>query len=1644
MAELWEFESRTGRRQRLGRDFTRQAQSSGFQKMIRDSLISRGLDPDIMGGLAAPPAVTKPIDRDTIRQVVPESNVRSTERSLRTSTRTPPILPAEPPKPSGGFLKRALGGVTDIAGDVASVLPVKEVLSILDVLDIPRREVGKPVARALLEPLALAVDAADAISPEGLSALPRILPTGGQIRGATSVEILSFITDPLNLAFFAGPVVKAAKASALGAKLSLKESQLLRKAVPRARALLAEEAGGRAPMGEARRTLMDRIDRLNTELDNIRRPDKTKPLVRKLTDLSPKEAKRVRDITEELDAATGRFEILRAKEEGILPILPGERIAAKETAAGGPLRGGLGHADLPKAPNVVDAPQSGFHGTGAKFQAFDEGALDSTALYGPGVYMTDDVSIATSYATRRAKQVSGASPTVQTVTPRPGLRLLNMERPLPDEAISVLDDLAKDPGDIGGVFEEAAELARTGVTGKQVNLKIQRGIQDLGDVTASEAGEVLEGLNLALKSAGFDGLTHIGGIKGGRAHRVSVLFDPADATLSAEGRIPLGPGADVRISSAAEGPAAPKVLKSAVPVKESSDIKALRGKVAGEGRNPPPPPPPRLPGEPAGLLPGGQSPSMSLWRTIESGLFLSPRAGDMMRKYAEVIGDAPAIKLFFKTLAGPAALARLIPEIRAGVVYRRLQGVMEAELGQRLVGQEEAFHAAFTIGRDTSKVVWQGKEAAFGDVATNILKGPRIGAKHGKFAATPAQREWVLTQKALMDDLALQYEHISGEQLRLLGDDYWPRFVQGDDGRVTIKGRVGAKQSPVKDRKFAEMEDAINRGVSYASPVETVQLYGRALQKMMRDKMLIKVIKEDQIGRPVMQQLGQEIKALKSQIKAAKPITVEAANELQVLRNKVSNLQAIRAAKRRSLIPAKQVLGPGFGKELLEPDAAKVMQDIIGPGLGGKVGKGLRGATWLASIPRFVVTGMMDVGQFFIQGATLLATDPASWGRVVGHSLVSLYSPEHWSRFLKTSPEAIEAAKYGIGRGGIEFLEITKRSAALGRVPGAGVIKAVLGAAPRSFETFIEGSRIFNYSSLARIQRGAVGKAPVGLLPTTGKAAAGISAGELEGELFRIAGYVKTKLGTTDLMGLGLSTTQRQVESAFLLYSPRYTRSVFGMLGWAMSNGVPARDAQRALGTMLFGGLSAFYGFARATGMSHDEAIERVNPMSGGKFLSLPMGGNEYGFGSSYRATLGFLGQLIREDNLDLSTWASTDNPIFKYLRSRTAPTTGTLVDFIEGEDFLGKEVDLNAFIDDPGRILDYATGKFLPLNLEALLEARGPLEQRMLASLTETVGGRSFPRSAFSIFQEAQESVFQEKRALGEKPYVDFDNFEDLKESNAPATAVINTDPRVQQAQERLEHESRFRVKTKEAIGFKKLEETRDEQEQLQLEDDVAFNNDELDVSIWKDNFRGRQAEFFARRDQIVLDFGLKFGTDKQGVNVAIDAYFSVEGEDYKNPLTGGIDWDRFFAARDDTLDGLSPVNRKLVREYLRRYDTPTVREFRKAQSDLDEYWAIEDLVWSRLRENAEFRPFLNLNDYLASKLQSLLDSGVPQDEASRTLSRLPVVSRVTSMTARLRNRYRLTHPSADTLLGKWYGLSPAKPQGTSARPGLTGRAAR
>ncbi|KPJ51416.1 MAG: hypothetical protein AMJ38_00505 [Dehalococcoidia bacterium DG_22] len=170
--------------------------------------------------------------------------------------------------------------------------------------------------------------------------------------------------------------------------------------------------------------------------------------------------------------------------------------------------------------------------------------------------------------------------------------------------------------------------------------------------------------------------------------------------------------------------------------------------------------------------------------------------------------------------------------------------------------------------------------------------------------------------------------------------------------------------------------------------------------------------------------------------------------------------------------------------------------------------------------------------------------------------------------------------------------------------------------------------------------------------------------------------------------------------------------------------------------------MATFYGIGRALGFSHDELVDRLNPQSRGKFMC----GEEVGLGSAFRATIAFLGSLTVKDNWEFDTWgeAMQNNPLVRYLRSRAAPgPTSTLIDFITGEDFIGMPVGINEFVSDPRRSLEYSSDKFLPLNIEAILEAEGTKE-KAIAGVVETFGGRAYPRSPYARLEE----LWAQKRA--------------------------------------------------------------------------------------------------------------------------------------------------------------------------------------------------------------------------------------------------------------------------------------------------------
>lgn len=1013
---------------------------------------------------------------------------------------------------------------------------------------------------------------------------------------------------------------------------------------------------------------------------------------------------------------------------------------------------------------------------------------------------------------------------------------------------------------------------------------------------------------------------------------------------------------------------------------------------------------------------GAEPPSLDLWRKLSWSMLHAPNAQDMLRRVSKKLSEIPLIKNLLNTTGGPAAIADLDPVLDASVIYEVMKDLMSGERSQALASLRSRFGMFTVEAGQTGRVKIGNRFIAMGDLAESVLKGET------KYKLSEEEIQWIRDAKAFIDLKAAQVEAVTGEKL-VIDEFYWPRFTVDDKSVVRVGGRPGSKPSPLKERIFEVQEESIQLGNRYADPQSTVELYSRALDQVILDRLFRDVLDETQIMRTIIPEelvdpkihsamavaterlriakqralrernvvtgsrtevvrsldilrgrqsvareklagIKGELKPRRKQVplstgtrlRAAEAEATRTAEELQAFRvvgqdvpkpefpargvsqkvkrevtlaqaafNKAKNARAnamkrarTRAASGKRDEVSGAVLGPGFsGRVISKEDLAKI-QKIIKPGLGG-----LRPFEMAAAIPRLLVTGSLDVGQMMIQLVLQLSSNPVRWSSSVGRGFQAMLRPRDFLRWMANSPDAADAASHLVDMGGSEFTEAV-RSGPLSKL---GKVTDIISIIPRGFDGMLTASRVYEYKALADVAR---------------------AAGDPESELFRVGRYVNTKLGTTGVRGLGISATQRQVENAFGFYSSRYTRSLFGMVGYLFGKGVTAKDARVSLAKMAFGATITVYALARALGMSHKEALDRINPRSGSKFMSLPIGGNEYGFGSGFRSFVKFLGDLTVRENWEFDSWgdAAKDNPFVRYLRSRTTPLTGTLMDFITGEDFIGQQVDIDSFVDNPLYALDYLSEKTLPLNLRAYFEAHGSLQSKIASGLVETIGGRTFKRSRSDILAEAREKSLKEL-------YPDFKgSFKDLKNKNRIRALKVDEDPRVVEALKAFEEQGRFK-ESQESKFFGAADEALQEAFTEQENDDrryidffVKGEGLGMDPELWKKNFRERQVRLTGKREGLQEAFGIEFGdsTDDQGkVNRAIENYYAVNFDVFVNPVTGEINWDGFFSARDRALSGLSSSDRQTVEEFLHRNDTPLIGEFRRIRVEVSEYYEID-----------------------------------------------------------------------------------------------------
>jgi len=664
---------------------------------------------------------------------------------------------------------------------------------------------------------------------------------------------------------------------------------------------------------------------------------------------------------------------------------------------------------------------------------------------------------------------------------------------------------------------------------------------------------------------------------------------------------------------------------------------------------------------------------------------------NFIRRAGEKLAGLPGLKAVISTVGTPAAIVRMpgMKALREGYGYRLLQELQESRLNAKMIDFDDA---PFNV--DSEGMMLAGKKRVpFGDLAEN----PSSYLEKGLI--TPEQHRWIIDAHGYIDELARNYQLVSGKRLvvKLEREHYWPRFTAEKDGSVGVTGKIFGKGDSAKRRLMDSVKDGMDEGVEYeANPLRMLNLYATGVNKMTRDAIFEKRL----ISKGIAKRKGARIKG----------------------------------QEREALVTPDWQARRGWGELQFDKEAARQLSGPMGVRRGGKgwrEGTFLSRAEMVAAVPKLIITGLLDTGHFMIQGVSLLARSPTEWARAVQVGLKTIHDPKYFQRFLRDNyiDKVRDAGAHGVNVDALS--EFYHAAPVLGRIP---VVKTIARRAQAGFQSYLGVGRVAMYDSMATVAR----RNMRGINRATG---ARYTAREVEQELLQIGRIADTLLGGTSTKGLGMSATQRQIESAFIFFAPRYTRSVFGTIGHAMGSGIGPQETRKILGSMVFGGAEVVAGLIGLQGISQGKSpkeiradiISALNPSSGRKFMSIKVGDQYYGIGGGYRAMLRFIG-----DTVSLDSWQNMGpdlndkllrNPLTMYARSKLPVTGGLLSDVIDKQEFLGAEFTLEAFTEDPARFAEALMERTTPFPIQAFIEARASGLPTMIgAAATEFVGGRAVP----------------------------------------------------------------------------------------------------------------------------------------------------------------------------------------------------------------------------------------------------------------------------------------------------------------------------
>ena len=1039
---------------------------------------------------------------------------------------------------------------------------------------------------------------------------------------------------------------------------------------------------------------------------------------------------------------------------------------------------------------------------------------------------------------------------------------------------------------------------------------------------------------------------------------------------------------------------------------------------------------------------------------------------DWIRRVAQWFGRKPVFKGITEAIGGKAALVKG-GEAVEDVTARSLllgQRVRETVLNHRAVGlaRLRAIHPdpikLFGVDESTGIVKNIGIKRGFRGASKQIYD---IAEHPSKYTfKDPRQLEYI-KEIHRIEDAVLDMLRREGVDVRLLNFDefsHWVhRIVLGRkvDGKLVELtrgfGRIGSKQSFEKARFYEFAADGLEQGIVYSPNLEqALDLYIQSAAKRVADQRIanmvagfgvkpteripaaIKIPREEVISkRLALRQMSGIIERLDTKKPFAwqlwKGIKKWYPDQYNQLRGVAKVEGKVPQEVRKFIIDEQDILKqvsqevrPPYKLALERAKVPRVAEEaiIMHPAFQGKIYpkqvadtiaeywadrgfSGLQAVATMSSTMRTLVAAA-DFSAMFIQGLPGIFLHPKAWARGAVMSFRAFVKPGTYQNYLTRNLEHIsERVYYGGYAGGFEYFQamgtLQRAARAVAKRPGQEVVRQTYGRFEAAFGSFGDVAR-------NEMWKGLKGRA------------------KNVDELFEIARHLDRMTGVMSMKGLGIGRTQRDFETGFLWFAPRYTRAGFALVSDVLKGGLTGSEARKALGSLMAGGAAFYTGTCLALGQEPN-----FDP-STGRFMTIeikdPLTGTtrHFGVGGMMTSLIRFgadLAATVKDNPEDLFIPVKDgqlnrfDNPFIRFLYSKSAPVTGFMSGLITGKNYFGEPFE------NP---MDY--GKFLleqvtPIFAQELMEEDGIAPTTIAA---EQLGLRTFPQSDWEKRNIVRDRIAQQVHGM---------TWEDLgtKMGKAYQLQLERDYPELQEAAEKASEMSSKMARGEGKVWDEWYKENRSIEDYYRQAITLAVNEfkvirDGRTFRLKVDEAKANRRAMYGRMklDDSYTEIYTYFDEPLEAETLAKLNPNDITRKEYYRAMFAPDMYDQFGnysfdeAERREELfvEQFGEESLDYIETYQQaRWQEPeAVKALNEARKILEPYWAIESQIW------AQYPPELK---QIAEQIRIL--ERTDERQAKMMLFKYPQILQARKMIALYRKRLKLMNPDMASALAMFYG---------------------